>query len=491
VTERAPRGGFWRRLFGGGRDAALPAAPASADATRAEPVHLGPEEETWLAQLVADAADGKRRDELGSPQVLAKTDALWKAGHERLALEWLAKLIAVPGAPPDAVTALRARLVELHERRGELDEALGHLDALLAAPAHALRAHFLLGEHHRRRGDDARALRHYEAVLALDVDYPNVRARVERLRAARGLGAPAAGETIAGVDVAGVHAGSRYRLVKELGRGATGVVYRARDLELERDVAIKLLHPHLAAAEQAGALARFFHEARVTASLRHPNIVAVLDLDERARRIVMELAAGGTLRELLRDRGPRNIRRALERHLQILSTLAATHRQGIVHLDLKPANLMFRRDPERPGVEIMLGDFGIAHLPDAAGASRADAAASKRPAEAAGTLAYMPPEQRAGAATPACDVYAAAVVLFEMLTGRHPWSREVLLSGARARGDFKLPPEVVGPPALLAALQDHLDRIGDPDPAGRPSTDAALAEAQAMRADAITLGVER
>ncbi len=483
MTERP---GFLRRLFGRARPPTAPPEPVLA-----EPRHLGPEEESWLAQLVADAADGRRRDELGSAEVLAHSDALWKRGHERLALEWLSKLIAVPGAPADAIVTLRARLVELHERRGELEESLGHLDALLAAPAHALRAHFLLGEHYRRRGDDAQALRHYEAVLALDVDYPNVRARVERLRQARGLGAPSASETIAGVELGGVHAGSRYRLMQELGRGATGVVYRARDLELDRDVAIKLLHPHLAAAEQAGALARFFHEARVTASLRHPNIVAVLDLDERARRIVMELAAGGTLRDLLRDQGPRNLRRAIDRHMQILSTLTAAHRQGIVHLDLKPANLMFRRDPERPGVEIMLGDFGIAHLPDAAGASVAGPGAGSRAAEAAGTLAYMPPEQRAGRPTVACDVYAAAVVLFEMLTGRHPWTREVLLSGVRRRGDFRLPAEIVGPPSLLATLQDHLDRIGDPDPAGRPITTAAFAEAQQLREDAIALGVER
>jgi hypothetical protein len=477
----ADKPGFFARLFGRTRPSTAPVAPERV----AEPVHLGPEEETWLAQLVTDVADGKRQAELGSPEVLARTDALWKSGHERLALEWLAKLIVVPGAPPEAIAVLRARLVELHELRGELDEALPHLELLAAIASHALRSNFLLGEYYRRRGDDARALRHYEAVLALDVDYPNVRSRVDRLRVARGMGAPSAGETIAGVEVAGVHAGSRYRLVKELGRGATGVVYRARDLELERDVAIKLLHPHLAAAEQAGALARFFHEARVTASLRHPNIVAVLDLDEQARRIVMELAGGGTLRDLLRDRGPRNLRRAIERHLQILSTLAAAHRQGIVHLDLKPANLMFRRDPERPGVEIMLGDFGIAHLPAAA------ATEGKKTAEAAGTLAYMPPEQRAGETTAACDIYAAAVVLFEMLTARHPWSREVLLSGARKRGDFRLPAEIAGPRDLLATLQDHLDRIGDPDPAGRPTTEAALAEVQRMREDAIAMGVEQ
>ena len=478
---------FWRRLFGGKEP------PVEAPAPRAEPVHLGPEEEVWLGQLVADLAEGRRTDEVAGPETFARVDALWKRGHERLALEWLAKLIVVPGVPDGAVLALRARLVELHELRSELDEALDHLEALAASPEHAKRAHFLLGEHHRRRGDEVRALRHYESVLAIDVDYPNVRIRVERLRQARGLGAPAAGETIAGVEVAGVTAGSRYRLVRELGRGATGVVYLARDLELERDVAVKLLHPHLAAAARADALARFFHEARVTASLRHPNIVAVLDLDEAARRIVMELAAGGTLRDLIRGRGPRPLRRGIERHTQVLSALSAAHRRGIVHRDLKPANLMFRRDPDLPGVEVMLGDFGIAHLPDAAGETGARAAEGRRAAEAVGTLAYMAPEQRRGEeAAPASDLYAAAIVFFEHLTGHHPWSREVVLAGTRTAGDLRLPAEeVAGPPELLAAVQAHLDRLGDPDPARRPDTETALASAQALREEAIALGVIR
>jgi hypothetical protein len=476
VSERP---GFFARLFGRRRPPSTPSPPA-------EPSVLRHEDDTWLEQLVIAIGDGRRQGELASAETLARIDGLWQAGHERLATEWLAKLIAIPDADAAAVTTLRAALVERLDQRRELERGLDHLEALTASEPHAARAHYLLAEYHRARGDDLAAIRHYEAVLARDVDYPNVLPRVARLRAARGLSAPTAGETIAGAGVAGVSGGARYRLVRELGRGATGVVYLARDAELERDVAVKLLHPHLAAAPQADAVKRFFHEARVMASLRHPNLVAVLDLEEKARRIVLELAAGGTLRDLLRERGPRSLRRAIERHCQILSALSAAHRRGIVHRDLKPANLMFRRDPDLPGVEVMLGDFGIAHLPDASGAIGAEAARGRR--EAVGTLAYMSPAQRRGEPpAPADDLYAAAVVLFEMLTGRLPWPREHVLSGQRSAGDLRLPDDVrgQGPTALLDALQAHIDGLVDGDPARQPTTEAALAAAWRLRELAI------
>jgi tRNA A-37 threonylcarbamoyl transferase component Bud32 len=477
---------FLSRFFG------KKAAPEPAREPATEPAVLRNEDDTWLEQLVIACGDGKRLDEIGSVDTFTHIDNLWTGGHERLATEWLEKLIALPYAPEAAVATLRARLVDRLDERRELERGLVHLEALTTSDAHAVRAHYLLAEHYRKQGDDVVALRHYEAVLARDLDYPNVRARVDRLRAARGLAAPSAGETVAGADVVGVAGGARYRLVRELGRGATGVVYLARDAELERDVAVKLLHPHLAAAQQQEALARFFHEARVMASLRHPNVVAVLDLEEKARRIVLELAAGGTLREVLRDRGPRPLRRALERHGQILIALSAAHKRGIVHRDVKPGNLMFRRDADAPGVEVMLGDFGVAHLPDASGAVGADAAKSRRAAEAIGTLAYMSPEQRRGEPPRATDdLWATAVVLFEMLTGRHPWSREVILGGARPIDDFKIPPAVLAgvPPDLAAGVQAHLDRLVAPDVGGRLSTEDALAQASALRADAIAAGI--
>jgi serine/threonine-protein kinase len=145
---------------------------------------------------------------------------------------------------------------------------------------------------------------------------------------------------------------------------------------------------------------------------------------------------------------------------------------------------MFRRNAELPGVEVMLGDFGVAHLPDATG----QAAAGAR-SEAIGTLAYMAPEQRRGHVSPAADVYASAVVLFEMFTGRTPWGRETVMAGARRAEDFRLPAEVfAGAPALADEIQHHILRLGDPDPARRPTTAQALAESQRLRERLIAAG---
>ena len=413
--------------------------------------------ESWLADLVArlSAGDPMSAKDLALSDLGKRIDTLIESGHPRLAAEWLSKIAfaATAGGRGGAVVdEVRARAARMFLERGDFAEALVHLEALTASSSHAADAHFHLGEHFQRQGDRLAALRHFEAVLAVDVDYPNARVRAESLRAAHGGGAPAATVTIAGVDGQTATAGARYRLVAEIGRGTSGAVYRARDVELERDVALKLLHAHLGGAGGA-AMNRFFAEARTAAGLRHPNVVAVLDLDEVHRRIVMELCTGGTLRERLRS-GHLPIAEALDIHAALLSALEAAHRGGVVHRDLKPANLLFRR----PGGEVVLGDFGIAHLGGTA------------PAEAMGTLFYMAPEQRRGDASPAVDIWAAGVILHEMLTGRAP-------GGLAEAPSLALPPGLV--PAELS-VAEHLAALTHADPHARPVAAEAAARAAAL-----------
>jgi hypothetical protein len=470
---------WFKKLFGkekeagAGSEPRVPVPPPVADV---------PADTVWLEGLVAALAEGKRVSDVGSSQFWSAIDSLAGGGHTLLAAEWLAKFsVAVPRG--EAREQILERAAELRSERGEDAEAEKHLLELAesGSPGRAARAHFLLGERFRRENDLRRALRHFEAVLSIDVEYPNARVRVDALRARLGASAPAAAavdETLAGPERAAP--GSRYRLVRELGRGATGAVYLARDAELERDVAVKLLHPHLAAATRREAVARFFDEARTTAALRHPTIVAILDLDETQRRLVMELCAGGTLRARL-QRGPLPVEAALLRHVEVLSALDAAHRRGVVHRDLKPANLLFRGDPDSLASELVLCDFGVAHLSDAMAQAAAPqgASARKQLEGPVGTVLYMPPEQRIGApASPRGDVFAAALILHETLTGRLAWNRADALKGTLQQGALALPRSIDAPAPVLEAIEAHLRRLAAASPEARVSCDEALTSAR-------------
>ena len=211
---------------------------------------------------------------------------------------------------------------------------------------------------------------------------------------------PDGGETL--VSPEGVDA-LRYRLIREIGRGATATVYLARDEGLDLPVALKVLHPQLAGARQTEALARFFGGARLAAAVRHPGVVAIYDVDETARALAMEWIPGGTLRDRLRAHAgrPARARDRPGRAAACCSTLTFLHARGIVHGDLKPSNLLLRG----PG-DLVLADFGAAALVGAGGES------------GGGTPLYLAPEQLRGAPrAPATDLYAAGAVLFEMAAG--------------------------------------------------------------------------
>ena len=451
---------FWQRLFSRSRDG-RPPAPSPEKPAPAPPA--APTDAEWLESLAARLAAGEKPG--AQAEALGRLSALEDTGHARLAAELAAKLAGlVPAGPARLDFAGRAATLFLDA--GDSAAALPHLETLAEDPTHAARAHFLLGEHHRRQGDTRRALEHFEATLAADVDYPNARVRAQSLRAALGRaapGPPVAAPTLLGPEAAPALA-ARYQLVRELGRGASGAVYLARDTELDREVAIKLLHAHLARVGQG--IARFFAEARVAASLRHPGIIAILDLDERHLRIVMELARGGTLQARL-ARGPLAPDDALERHLELLGALRAAHRRGVIHRDLKPANLLYRE----PDGELVIGDFGVAHLGGAA------------PVEAAGTLLYMPPEQRRGEVDPRSDLFAAGAILHETLTGAAPWDRLAALRGAL--DPAALQPALGLPEPLAGRVLAHLRALLAPDPRARPSTEEALERAQELADDAM------
>jgi serine/threonine protein kinase/Tol biopolymer transport system component len=245
-----------------------------------------------------------------------------------------------------------------------------------------------------------------------------------------------------------------YEILARIGAGGMGEVYRARDTKLDRDVAIKVLSA--AFAEAPERLARFEREAKVLASLNHPNIAQIYGIEDRA--LVMELVEGRTLQ------GPLQIATSLNYAKQIADALEAAHDKGIVHRDLKPTNIVIT--PQ--GVAKVL-DFGLAAVPQAPPSGAGDPTHSPTLTLAAtqagmimGTAAYMSPEQAAGKPVDKrADIWSFGVVLWEMVTGQRLFDGETishtLADVLRAPIDFdKLPKET--PPAIRSLLRRCLDR---------------------------------
>jgi serine/threonine protein kinase len=214
-----------------------------------------------------------------------------------------------------------------------------------------------------------------------------------------------------------------YKILALLGHGGMGVVYRARDERLRRDVAIKLLPTSF--ANDSDRLRRFEQEAHATSALNHPNILTIYDIGahEGAPFIVAELLEGEELRAQL-EQGAVPVRRALEYAQQIATGLAAAHAKGIVHRDLKPENLFVTKDGR---VKIL--DFGLAKLkPAQVGAVDTDAPMQKRltdPGVVMGTVSYMSPEQvRCEDVDHRSDLFSFGLILYEMLTGQQAFHYE-------------------------------------------------------------------
>ena len=247
----------------------------------------------------------------------------------------------------------------------------------------------------------------------------------------------------------------RYRLDRRLGVGGMATVQLAFDTRLERYVAVKLLAEHL--AEDASFVSRFRREALAAARLVHPNIVQVFDfgLDDVTARnfIVMEFVDGESCAEILRDHGPMGTREAVNVLSQACRGLDYAHRNGVVHRDVKPGNLLRSRDNA-----VKLADFGIAKAAEQSDITKAGSVL--------GTAAYLSPEQARGEpAGPASDLYALGVVSYQLLAGRLPYEAASLTDLARLQ-DTAPPPRLDDlnpdvPRALAEAIMVALHR--DPE----------------------------
>jgi serine/threonine protein kinase len=232
----------------------------------------------------------------------------------------------------------------------------------------------------------------------------------------------------------------RYVLRERLASGGSADVWRAHDTELDRPVAVKLLHPHLVPDETSRR--RLAEEGRLAASLTHPGIVKVYDVvpDGETPALIMELIEGESLDVRLARDGAVPPRVAASIGADVAEALAEAHRQGIIHRDVKPSNILIDQEGHAH-----LGDFGIAHSLGPA-VERLTLSGT-----VVGTLAYIAPEQLAGGEVgPRTDLYGLGAVLFEMLTGRPPFeaTSQVTLAAAQAAG----PPEMPGVDPALAEI---------------------------------------
>jgi len=248
----------------------------------------------------------------------------------------------------------------------------------------------------------------------------------------------------------------RYRILSKIAAGAMGVVYRGERVQLARPVAVKFLHPWIAA--QKTFISRFENEARAMSRLAHPNCVSVIDFGvEGAPYLVMDFVTGKTVRDAVQGRGPQPPARALHIVWQLLAGLAHAHAQGIVHRDLKPDNLILT---DEAGLDdhLRILDFGLAKLRDGPAMTAG---------MAVGTPSYMSPEQTGAAGTvdARSDLYAVGVLLFELLAGRKPFEAQHI-------GELIVMHRETAPPSLRALV---------PEAAISPELEAVVSKALSKR----------
>jgi serine/threonine-protein kinase len=263
----------------------------------------------------------------------------------------------------------------------------------------------------------------------------------------------------------------RYRIEGRVAVGGMATVYRAVDTRLDRVLALKVMHPNLAA--DTGFVERFIREAKAVAKLAHPNVVGVFDQGQDGTYVylAMEYVAGCTLRDVLRERGALQPRAALDILEPVLAALGAAHRAGLVHRDMKPENVLIGDDGR-----VKVADFGLVRA--------VDTQTSASTGALLGTVSYLAPEQIGhGTVDQRSDVYACGLVLYEMLTGRKPYPGDTPMKVIYQHLNEDVPAPSALAPAVAPALDALVARASARVPDERPS-DAVemLAEVREARA---------